>query len=204
MGVVFALLICSLADAQEKAAPPAKVPVQQQTPAQEKAAAPGNPPAQEKPPAPEKVIIPAGAERHFHEAVAFEKDGDVENAIAEYKTAIKEYSDYAAAHYNLGRLYLDRKGYKDAIAEFKEMVRLKPNDADAHNNLGLALKHNGDLVRRCHRIPGGGAAQSEDGVGTEQSGQPALCSTRFRRRDSALSGGFGDRSEERSDAHEPG
>ena len=79
-------------------------------------------------------------------SVVFEKDGDAENAITEYKTAIKEYPDYTAAHYNLGRLYLDRKGYADAITEFKTVIRLKPDDADAHNNLGLALKHNGNLI----------------------------------------------------------
>src|SRR5450759_3080904 len=86
IGATLALLICSLAYAQEKA------PAAARPSAQEKTSAP------EKPPAQEKVIIPASAERHLREAVAFEKDGNVENAIAEYKTAIKEYPDYAAAH----------------------------------------------------------------------------------------------------------
>ncbi len=90
-------------------------------------------------------IIPAGAERHFHTAIQFERDGNTENAIEEYKAAIKEYPDYFEAHYNLGRLYLDRQGYGEATTELRTAVNLKPEDANAHNNLGLALKHNGDL-----------------------------------------------------------
>src|ERR1017187_5704867 len=79
-----ALLSCSFAYPQQKAAEPDK------TPAPEKTSAPDKPPAPEKPPTQAKAMIPAGAERHFHAAVAFEKDGDVEAAIDEYKTAIKE------------------------------------------------------------------------------------------------------------------
>ncbi len=61
------------------------------------------------------------------------------------RTPSKTYPDYFDAHFNLGRLYLDKQGYADAIKELREAVRIKPNDADAHNNLGLALKRNGDL-----------------------------------------------------------
>ena len=55
------------------------------------------------------------------------------------------YSDYFEAHYNLGRIYLDEKGYTEAAAELQAAVNLRPDDAKAHNNLGLALKHNSDL-----------------------------------------------------------
>lgn len=96
-------------------------------------------------PAKSTGIIPASAERHFREAAANERDGDPEGAISEYRSAIKDYPDYADAHYNLGRLLIDKQGYSEAIKELKEAIRLKPNDADAHNNLGLALKRNGDV-----------------------------------------------------------
>ena len=57
-------------------------------------------------------------------------DGDTANAIEEYKQAIKEYPDYFEAHYNLGCIYLDRKGYTEAITELKTAVALRPNDAE--------------------------------------------------------------------------
>ena len=81
IGAAVALLGCSIAYPQEKPVPPEKQP------------APAQPPAPEKPLAQEKAIVPASAERHFHQGVAFEKDGNAENAIDEYKTAIKEYPD---------------------------------------------------------------------------------------------------------------
>jgi Flp pilus assembly protein TadD/Fe-S cluster assembly iron-binding protein IscA len=100
---------------------------------------------QQPPEPPQGRIIPTDAERHFHQAVQNERNGDMKAAISEYKDAIKQYPDYSAAHYNLGRVYLERQEYADAIAEFKVALQLKPTNADAHNNLGLALKHNGDL-----------------------------------------------------------
>ncbi len=108
-------------------------------------------PQQTPPPTPASTdkqpakVIPAAAERHFHEAMVFEHDGNAANAIEEYKAAIKEYPDYFEAHYNLGRLYLDRQGYAEAIAELQTAVKVRPDDANAHNNLGLALKHNRDI-----------------------------------------------------------
>jgi len=122
----------TLSNQQPKTAP---------TPATPKQAPATNQTAAQKP----EKIIPAGAERHFHEAVLFERDGNAESAIEEYKAAIQEYPDYFEAHYNLGRLYLNQQGYTEAIAEFQTAVNLKPADANAHNNLGLALKHNRDL-----------------------------------------------------------
>src|SRR5262249_35226059 len=96
-------------------------------------------------PSAQEKVIPAAAERHFHEGVQFKRDGDTENAIQQFKDAIKEYPDYFEAHASLGALYLDRKGYADAIAELKTAISLRSNDANVHNNLGLALKHDRDL-----------------------------------------------------------
>lgn len=93
----------------------------------------------------EKQIVPAAAERHLHEAVIFEHDGNPESAEEEYKAAIREYPDYFQAHFYLGRLYLDRQGYSQAIAELKTAVNLRPQDSEAHDMLGLAMKRNGDL-----------------------------------------------------------
>ena len=102
--------------------------------------------------------IPADAERHFRRGYCFEHDGNTENAIVEYKEAIKEYPDYFEAHYNLGRLYLDRQGYSDAIAEFKIAIQLRPDDANAHNNLGPGTEARSRSQRRDRRVSGSGDA----------------------------------------------
>src|ERR1700685_3642852 len=96
-------------------------------------------------PAAPGTVIPASAERHFRQGTQLAQDGDTAGAIEEYKLAIKDYPDYFEAHYDLGRIYLDRKGYTEAAAELNTAVGLRPNDANAHNNLGLALKHNRDF-----------------------------------------------------------
>jgi len=70
--------------------------------------------------------IPVDAEHHFHQGIAFEREGNAENAIAEYQAAIKTYPDYFEAHYNLGRLYLDHQGYAEAITELKAAIRITP------------------------------------------------------------------------------
>ena len=134
---VLLLLVCGWAFAQDAPQPqPAPtVPTQQK---------PVSPPAPAAPAKPTR-IIPIDAQRHFREGAMFQRDGNTENAIAEYKEAIKEYPDYFEAHYNLGGVYLDTQGYAEAITEFRAAIGLRPDDANAHDNLGLALKHNRDF-----------------------------------------------------------
>ena len=144
---------------------PATAPTKAQPPASSAGAA-GSLPA----PQTETQVVPAAAERHFHQGVQFERDGNTENAIEEYKAAIKEYPDYFKAHANLGRIYLDRKGYSEAIAQLKTAVSLQPDNADVHNNLGLALKRNRRSKRSDIAVSGSRATESQDGRRSEQPG----------------------------------
>jgi tetratricopeptide (TPR) repeat protein len=72
--------------------------------------------------------------------------GRLNDAIAQFKEALRLNPDDAEAHNNLGSAWLQMPGrLNDAIAQFKEAVRLQPNFAEAHNNLGDAWS----------KIPGG-------------------------------------------------
>ena len=72
--------------------------------------------------------------------------GKLDEAIAEYRQAIRLKPDDAEAHNNLGTILCDRKhDYEGAIAEFREAIRLKPDDAEAHHDLGAALTGQGKL-----------------------------------------------------------
>ena len=73
------------------------------------------------------------------------EEGNLEGAIAEYRTAIRLKPDDANAHNSLGgALYL--KGDLDgAIVEHRTAIRAKPDHALAHNNLGFMLHKKGDL-----------------------------------------------------------
>jgi serine/threonine protein kinase/Flp pilus assembly protein TadD len=64
----------------------------------------------------------------------------VDEAIAEYKEAIKYKKDYAQAHVALGHLLCDKKhDYDAAITAFQAAIELRPEWADPHHNLGTAF-----------------------------------------------------------------
>jgi tetratricopeptide (TPR) repeat protein len=71
--------------------------------------------------------------------LVFSKEGRTDEAISQYRQALKLNPDDADTHYNLANA-LYRKGLLDeAISEYQENLRLNPGDAGGHNNLGIAL-----------------------------------------------------------------
>ena len=67
------------------------------------------------------------------------QNGQTDEAISQFKTAIRLKPDFADAHYDLG-VALVKKGQSDeAISQFQEAIRLQPEHAEAHNNLGNSL-----------------------------------------------------------------
>jgi Tfp pilus assembly protein PilF len=66
----------------------------------------------------------------------FERQGLVDEAIAEYRTALRIVPDQAEWRNNLGVLYTRQDKVAEAMGQFAIATRLKPDFADAHNNLG--------------------------------------------------------------------
>jgi tetratricopeptide (TPR) repeat protein len=69
----------------------------------------------------------------------------LEEAIAEYREAIRLKEDYAVAHVNLGNALKVKGRIWEAMAAYREAIRLEKDSSEAHNNLGNALKQNGLL-----------------------------------------------------------
>ncbi len=64
----------------------------------------------------------------------------LEEAIAEYRTATRLKPNDAEAHESLG-IALSKQGkLEDAIGEFRTAIRLRPDFPEPHYNLGLALR----------------------------------------------------------------
>jgi tetratricopeptide (TPR) repeat protein len=77
--------------------------------------------------------------------VALEKRGLLDEAIAQFREALNERSNYPEAHNSLG-LTLEKAGKTDeAIREYREALALRPNFSDAHFNLAVALGSSGQI-----------------------------------------------------------
>jgi len=51
----------------------------------------------------------------------------LDDAIREYREAVRIRPDYAEAHYNLATIYNKKNMIDDSIREFRESVRLRPD-----------------------------------------------------------------------------
>jgi tetratricopeptide (TPR) repeat protein len=49
-----------------------------------------------------------------------------EEAIYEYRQAVRYNSDFSSAYYWLGRIYYERGNYREAVSNWKEVLRLEP------------------------------------------------------------------------------
>jgi hypothetical protein len=80
--LIFIIFVLVAGNAMAQANPAAQTPPPVST-------APKTPPTTTEPKAATTPVIPASAERHFHQAVLDERDGDVKGAVDEYRAAIK-------------------------------------------------------------------------------------------------------------------
>ena len=71
------------------------------------------------------------------------REGDLDGAIAEYRTALRLDPNNVKAHYNLGNALWTKGDENGAIAEYRTALRLDPAHINAHNNLGTALHARG-------------------------------------------------------------
>lgn len=80
------------------------------------------------------------AELHFFRARVREEDGDLRDAITEYRRAIELRADYADARMALGILLLAGANYTEAVQQFEAVAALVPSEYQVHLNLGDAYR----------------------------------------------------------------
>jgi tetratricopeptide (TPR) repeat protein/serine/threonine protein kinase len=80
----------------------------------------------------------AGA--HSALGAALRAKGELDQAIAACREAIRIKPDFAEVHNNLGVALADKHLLNEAIGEYRRAIDLKPDYAHAHNNLGKALR----------------------------------------------------------------
>ncbi|MGA2443273.1 MAG: tetratricopeptide repeat protein, partial [Tepidisphaeraceae bacterium] len=88
---------------------------------------------------------PDFAQAHGNLGIALVDAGQLDEALAAYRQAIRLNPDLAEVHSNLGNALQDNGQLDQAIACHRQAIRINPDYAKAHNNLGNALKDVGQL-----------------------------------------------------------
>ncbi len=82
-----------------------------------------------------RIIVlddPLSPEEHLNLGVTYEKQGDLENALNEYKKASK---NLARAFVYMGNIYLQKNNFEEAENNYRTAIKKDPQNADAYNNL---------------------------------------------------------------------
>lgn len=82
-----------------------------------------------------KIIIlddPLSPEEHINLGVAYEKKGEVDNALKEYKLASKK---LPLAYLYMGNIYFQKNDFDEAESAYRKAIKKDSQNADAHNNL---------------------------------------------------------------------
>jgi len=83
---------------------------------------------------PRIVILddPLTPEEHINLGVAYEKNGELDDALKEYKLASKS---LPLAYLYIGNVYYQKKDFDEAESAYQKAIDKDPLNADAHNNL---------------------------------------------------------------------
>jgi Flp pilus assembly protein TadD len=76
---------------------------------------------------------------------ALRKNGDLEEAITEYRELVRMFPQSGRPYDLLGQVLAEHGELTAAIKELREAIRLDPKSADPHNDLGLTLQRTGNL-----------------------------------------------------------
>jgi tetratricopeptide (TPR) repeat protein len=76
--------------------------------------------------------VPDGAKPHFDYGSALKKQGKLDEAIEQYKTALEFNPNYAEAHLNLGDALSAQAKFDAALPHMETALRLQPNNGDFH------------------------------------------------------------------------
>lgn len=84
------------------------------------------------------------AKEHFRQGWIYAEKGFWDEALSEFKDAVRLDPIDARAHHSLGVAYARKNMWDLALDEFKEAVRLEPELPQPHYGLGTAYVRKGD------------------------------------------------------------
>jgi tetratricopeptide (TPR) repeat protein len=99
-----------------------------------------------------KIIVlhdPLTPEEHINLGLTYEKKGETEGAVGEYKKAAK---DLPIAYLYLGNIYYEKGEYSLAEGYYRKVIRKKPDVADAYNNLAWMFYRTGTNLKEAEAL----------------------------------------------------
>ena len=90
-------------------------------------------------PEPRETQRGADAEAHYNLGVALKEQGKVDEAMAEFRVAIRLKPDYAEAHYNLGKALREQGKPAEAVAELRKARDLVQPGSELARRIESAL-----------------------------------------------------------------
>ncbi len=90
-------------------------------------------------------VSPSGPNIHNNLGVIYQKRGEVERAIEEFKLAVIINPAYADAYFNLGNMYYQTQQWENTVQSYQKAVELNPNLWQAHQNLAALYSSQGWL-----------------------------------------------------------
>ena len=82
-----------------------------------------------------RIIIlddPLSPEEHINLGVAYERKGEIDNALKEYRLASKK---HPLAYLYMGNIYFQKNDFDEAESAYRKAIKKDSQNADAHNNL---------------------------------------------------------------------
>ena len=82
-----------------------------------------------------RIIIlddPLSPEEHINLGVVYEKKGEIDNALKEYKLASKK---LPLAYLYMGNIYFQKNDFDEAESAYRKAIKKDSQNAEAHNNL---------------------------------------------------------------------
>jgi len=100
---------------------------------------------------PRLIILkdPLTPQEHVNLGVAYERQGDFDNAIKEYHLAAKKSPQ---AYLYLGNAYFQKKDWKKAEDYYQEGLRKDPDNADLYNNLAWLYYTRRESLDRAEKL----------------------------------------------------
>ena len=93
---------------------------------------------------PQPPPVSATASQHLRQGYTLYNQGNLDEAIRQWRKAIHQAPSHAEAHYRIGVALQERGELAQAITAFREATRLNPDDATTHIHLARACEAEGN------------------------------------------------------------